>query len=304
MYERRPELYGGIALDTYSQFEPEALLGLVGGREFGAATLQFRPDPGKVEENVRSMLALMEQAVGLAARRNVKLDLVVLPELASSGVICDAGRAMTLAEELSGFTVQALVRGAREMGLYVVAGLPEREGSRFYNTAVLVGPEGLVGRYRKVHLAPRDRNWAHEGRAGFGFYDLPFARVGLLLGYDLFFPESVENLSKQGVDILCVPALWDDEKSRFIWEARVAEQVHMAVANQWGTLVDGHSACGGSLVLAYARYAGECRRVVSPSRGDHINLLVLNPGATRQKRFLEHVDYSLLLGRSGGSCRK
>jgi predicted amidohydrolase len=173
-------------------------------------------------------------------------------------------------------------------------GVLEREDGQLFNTAVLIGPAGLLGKYRKIHLSPSDREWARPGQEDFCFFDLPFGRVGILLGYDLFFPESLESLAKQGVDVLCVPALWNDEKSQFIWEARIAEQMHLVVANQWGSS-GSFCALGGSLIYSYSRYSERRVRIVSPVNEDRINIMLLNPKETRQKKFLEEVDYDLLL---------
>ncbi len=92
----------------------------------------------------------------------------------------------------------------------------------------------MEGKYRKVHLFAYDESWAQAGEGGFPFFDLPFGRAGMLAGCDLIFPESADSLAKLGTDILCAPALWGDRKSKFIWEARLGEQMHLAVANQWG----------------------------------------------------------------------
>ncbi|MEG3071328.1 MAG: nitrilase-related carbon-nitrogen hydrolase [Candidatus Syntrophopropionicum ammoniitolerans] len=97
-----------------------------------------------------------------------------------------------------------------------------------------MGPRGLTGCYRKVHLSRQDGNWAKAGDNVFPLFDLPFARLGLLAGDDLLFPESAESLAKRGTDLICTPAAWTNSKMCFIWEARMGEQAHLVVANQWG----------------------------------------------------------------------
>ncbi|SHJ70875.1 carbon-nitrogen hydrolase family protein [Desulfofundulus thermosubterraneus] len=292
--DRRPEFYAGITLDTFSQFEPEALLGLPAGKEFAVATVQFAPQAKEPVRNTRRILSLLDQAADLAARRGMKLDLVVFPELAVTGAISQPSQAEELAEPVPGPVAGAVIRRAEKLDLYVVMGVLEREDGQLFNTAVLIGPAGLLGKYRKIHLSPSDREWARPGQEDFCFFDLPFGRVGLLLGHDLFFPESLESLAKQGVDVLCVPALWNDEKSQFIWEARIAEQMHLVVANQWGSN-GSFCALGGSLIYSYSRYSERRVRLVSPVNEDRINIMLLNPKETRQKKFLEEVDYDLLL---------
>ncbi len=296
--ERRPEFYAGITLDTFSQFEPEALLGLPAGKEFAVATVQFAPRAKEPVENTRRILVFLDQAKDLAARRGMKLDLVVFPELAVTGAISRAAQAAELAEPVPGPVTAEVIRKAEKLDLYVVLGVLEKEGGQLFNTAVLIGPAGLLGKYRKIHLSPFDREWACPGQEDFCFFDLTFGRVGLLLGYDLFFPESLESLAKQGVDVLCVPALWNDQKSQFLWEARIAEQMHLVVANQWGGS-DSFGTSGGSLIYGYSRFPEKRVRLVSPAGEDRINIMLLNPQETRQKKFLEEVDYHLLLTRQG-----
>lgn len=288
MSGRRPDLYAGIALDTFSQFDPEALLGLPKAGDVTVATIQSGASAG----GLKRLLVLIDRAAALAGRKGEKLNLAVLPELAAAA-IKEPADVQTWAEEIPGHVTDLLAGKAGELGLYIVAGMAEKEGADFFNTAVLIGPAGLIGKYRKVHLTPSDRKWAHQGGEGFRFFDLPFGRIGLLLGVDLMFPESLECLAKQGVDILCVPARWHEQKSRFIWEARIAEQMHLVVANRWEA--NGFPASGGSLIYSYSRYPERRMRLLSSDGADKINIMLLNLRETRQKKFLEQVDYDLLL---------
>jgi predicted amidohydrolase len=108
---------------------------------------QTEPRLGEPERNVESCLARLEEAA------SVGCDLVVLPECATTGYMFasedEAGR---YAEEIPGPSAQALAEACARHGLHCVAGLLERDGDRLRNTAVLLGPEGLLGRYRKTHL--------------------------------------------------------------------------------------------------------------------------------------------------------
>ena len=299
--ERRPEFYTGIALDTFSQFQPGEMLGLPAGKEFTAATVQFVPSAGEPAKNTQRILFLLDRAADLATQRGLKLDLAVFPELVMSGAVTERAQAEKCAVSIPGSITEAVARKAKELALYVVMGLAEKEARELFNTAVLIGPEGLAGKYRKMHPAPLDKKWALPGAEGFCFFDLPFARAGLLLGHDLFFPESLETLAKQGVDVLCVPALEDDEKSWIIWEARIAEQMHLVVANQGGRSRNGSSSGpGGSLIYSYSLDPEKRIRMLSPAAEEKINIMLLNPRETRQKKFLEQVDYDLLLNEREG----
>ncbi|MDD4588484.1 MAG: carbon-nitrogen hydrolase family protein, partial [Heliobacteriaceae bacterium] len=118
--------------------------------------------------------------------------------------------------------------------------------------------------------------------------------VGLLAGDDLMFPESADSLAKLGADLVCVPALWRNRRQKFIWEARLGEQMHLAIANQWGDSGN-NPALGGSVIYGYSRYPEKRIKVESPAEGDRINIMQLNAQGARDKRFVENIDYDVLL---------
>ena len=299
---RRPQCYGNITLDPYSYINLELLLGLPQTADFSAATLQFRskfPDPASNASNIniQNMLRLIDDAVTKAAAQDQKINLAVLPELSTSGPIFSSEEAERLSDTIPGTITDIFVEKAKEKNVFVVFGMAERDemdGCAFYNSSVLVGPDGIAGKYRKVHLSSFERNWAIPGDGGFAAFDLPFARIGMLIGCDLMFPESSDSLAKLGCDMLCVPALWENAGNKFIWEARLAEQMHLVIANQWGNF-KGLKALGESLLCNYSRYPEKISRFWSPSEGDAINFMNFGTKDSREKRFLENVDYDVLL---------
>ncbi|OPY50134.1 MAG: C-N hydrolase family amidase [Methanosaeta sp. PtaU1.Bin112] len=299
--ERRPQCYGNITLDPYSHLSIEFLLGLPKAAEFCAATIQLRSQHLDTKANVKSVLGLVDDALKKAVREGERaINLIVLPELSLSGALWNSEQAEICSEEIPGRTTDLLAKKAQEKDLFVVLGMAERAEGGFYNSSVLIGPGSVLGKYRAVHLSARDRSWASPGESGFATFDLPFARIGMLLGYDLLFPEAADSLAKLGSDMLCVPALWDNTKTRFIWESRQSEQMHLAVANQWGDCGGLYSA-GESLLCSYSRYQERVTRLISPATGDAINIVRLETKDTREKRFLENIDYGMLLDLSGQS---
>ncbi|MEG3071329.1 MAG: hypothetical protein RQM92_11385 [Candidatus Syntrophopropionicum ammoniitolerans] len=84
---RRPSLYSDISLDTYFLFNPVPMLGLPQVGEFTIAAVQYRPLPGRVADNVEKLLGLVDQAVDKAAAAGTPLDIAVLPELSTTGII-------------------------------------------------------------------------------------------------------------------------------------------------------------------------------------------------------------------------
>lgn len=296
---RHPRCYGNITLDPYSHISIEFLLGLPQSADFTAATLQFSSKPLEVEANVKRALQLIDDAEAKAARDGQAIDLVVLPELLTSGPIFALEEAMTCSEGIPGEICDAFAKKAREKDLFIVFGMAEHDVDEmnrmaFYNSSLLVGPKGVMGRYRKIHLSPSDRSWALPGNCGFSTVDLPFARIGMLIGHDLMFPEASDSLAKLGADMICVPALWDNASSKFIWEARLSEQTHLAIANQWGNC-GRHHAMGESLLCNYSRFPERITLLSSPSEGDAVNILKFQTKDSREKRFMENIDYSVLL---------
>jgi len=291
---RRPQCYGNITLDPYSHINIEFLLGLPKASDFIAATLQLGSEPLDVKANVKRALQLIDDAIAMASNDEQAINLVVLPELLTSGALFDSETAEICSEDIPGRTTELFAKKAREKDLFIVFGMAERDKKGLYDSSVLVGPEGVVGKYRAVHLSSRDRDWASPGGEGFRAFDLPFARIGMLIGHDLMFPEAADSLAKLGADMLCVPALWDDARARFIWEARLGEQMHLAVANQWGNC-GGIQALGESLLCSYSRYPEKISSLSSPTTGDAINIAKLGTKDSREKRFLENIDYGVLL---------
>jgi predicted amidohydrolase len=85
-------------------------------------------------------------------------------------------------------------------------GLAERDGKRLYNSALLLGPDGIAGKYRKIHLDRKDSTWAAPGDEDFRAFNLRLGRVGLLIGHDALFPEPARILALRGTDLLCCPS--------------------------------------------------------------------------------------------------
>lgn len=160
-------------------------------------------------------VGVLEEAARMGAQ------LAVLPELCT--ISYDLGtREETLAvsESLDGPSVAAWRDVARRFEMFVVAGLPERARGRLYNAAVLVGPQGVVGVYRKVHLYGREREVFDPGPEGFSVWTLPVGRVAALLCYDLRFAEAVRILLLRGAQLLCVPTTWTDLGKSQPWDDR------------------------------------------------------------------------------------
>lgn len=161
--------------------------------------LQMEPEFGRVRRNVEKAFALME---------GIEADLIVLPELFNTGYqFTSKDEVKALAEEVpDGFTTDAFIHEARKRKTFFVFGMAERVRDRFFNSAVLVGPEGFIGVYRKIHLFSMERYWFSPGEDGFPVFDIGPARLGLMICFDWIFPEAARVLALEGADIICHPS--------------------------------------------------------------------------------------------------
>ena len=169
-----------------------------------AAAIQLEPRIGEPERNLRHSLEMIEQAADQGA------TLIVLPELTNSGYVFESvEEARSLAEHWQrGPSVIAWARIASARALTIVAGLCEADDDRIYNSAVAIGPDGVLGRFHKVHLWDQENRFFTPGDLGFPVIDTPFGRIGIAICYDGWFPESYRACALRGADAVCVPTNW------------------------------------------------------------------------------------------------
>ncbi len=203
-------------------------------REVTVAIVQMKPRLGEAEEN----LVKMSEMVSKIASQQ-KVDLIVFPELITSGY--ELGLRFTeLAQRVPGPTINLMAQRANEYGVYIAFGMvtKERVESVLYNSAVIVGPEGeLLDVYNKIHLRGEERMAFREG------YRMPVIEtevgsIGLMIGYDLAFPEIARSLVLEGADMLCVVANWEasqiDEWKTYVRARAYENAVFVAAANRVG----------------------------------------------------------------------
>ncbi len=164
---------------------------------------QYAPQVGEPDRN----RDLGSKWINSAADQGATL--VVLPELASSGYTFESEEeAARCADSAEGKTLNEWAAVCRRRSIYVVCGFAERVDDRRYNAAALLGPEGVLGVYRKAHLFNDEKSFFLPGDTGFPVFKLPFGRIGILICYDLWFPEAARVLTLRGAELLCVPTNW------------------------------------------------------------------------------------------------
>lgn len=287
--DRRPTTYAKIQVRVFppqmdSRFDvPKAM-------EVTTASIQMEPKFGDKPANLAKIESLIDEAQAKANSAGKKLQLVVLPEMATTGCIFnDKKEAQSMAEPIPGPTLERIAAKAVQHGLHIVFGMPESSGTLVFNTAVLIGPDGkVVGKYRKAHLWETDMKWATPGDIEYPVFRTGIGRIGLLVGYDLLFPEPARVEAIERADIIAAPVN-SDGTGNFVWNIRAREnQVYLVVANRYGT-ERGTTFNGTSAIHDFALFRTSSYPWNDPPMkqagpaGDDILIDVLNTASPRDK---------------------
>jgi omega-amidase len=197
-----------------------------------AAAIQFNVKQGDVDANLAYVREALPRVAGQGA------NLVVLPEMWSSGF---AYRNLNqLALRTAGIVTELLELSARHK-LVIVGSMPEPNGDKVFNTVYVVDNGSLAGVYRKIHLFSllgEDR--AFSGGDSWLLAETSIGKVGVIICYDLRFPELSRRLAIEGAQIICVPAQWPKprhEHWRTLLRARAMEnQLFVVACNACGTI--------------------------------------------------------------------
>ncbi|MBI4415880.1 MAG: carbon-nitrogen hydrolase family protein [Euryarchaeota archaeon] len=198
-----------------------------------AILAQLEPSVGKKEDNLRKMGKVLGEA---------EADLTLFGELYLSGYMArDA--IPRLAEPIDGPSVEAVQRLAAENGTHVVFGMPLKETERtLYNASVLVAPDGATWAYRKIYLAnfgPFEENVYFGRGSELVLADTKIGKIGLLICYDMFFPELTKALVLAGAEVIAAISAAPHTSRKFfdaVLPARAIENaVYVLYANLVGT---------------------------------------------------------------------
>lgn len=160
---------------------------------------QFRPRFGQVKKNLDKVVQALQ---------DVSADLVVLPELPFTGYYFkDRQEVTALAEAVSdSATVAGLVDLCKERNFYLVTGFAEKDKEKYFNSALLLGPEGVIHTYRKIHLFNEEKVWFDPGDKPLQIQKVRGVNLGVMVCFDWIFPEVVRSLALLGADIICHPS--------------------------------------------------------------------------------------------------
>lgn len=214
---------------------------------FPAAAVQFEPVLFDKEHNLQRLLALVEQA----ARQGAKL--ITTPEMATTGYCWFSREEIApQVEPVPGESTYLFEQLARRYDCYIVLGMPEVDPATalYYNSAVLIGPEGVIGCHRKTHPYISEPKWAAAGDLGHQVFDTPIGRIGMLICMDIHYIETARLLALAGADIICHVSNWLAERTPApYWISRAMENsCYLIESNRWG-LERGVQFSGGSCII-------------------------------------------------------
>lgn len=222
----------------------------------------------RLHQRDRNAEFIAGEIMAVAAEEGARL--VIFPEAALTGYVFESeAEALDGAVDADGPEVRRVAEACRAAGSWAISGAVERESGQVYNSAFLVGPDGMVGRYRKVHtLCLGVDRFARRG-TGFQVWDLPIGRIGLNICYDGTFPESSRTLKLMGAQLIVLPTNWPGlDMKRAQTQIRAYEN-HVnyfavnRVGEERGTVFPGGSMAVGPLGDVLAEGNGEPGRIVA-----------------------------------------
>lgn len=204
------------------------------------------------DENLRRNLALVERAAKAGA------NIICTQELFRSQYFCQSEdhEFFKLAESIPGPSTEALGKLARKHGVVIIASLFEKRASGLYhNTAAIIDADGsLLGIYRKMHI-PDDplfyeKFYFTPGDLGFKAWTTKFAKIGVLVCWDQWYPEAARLTAMQGAEILFYP-------TAIGWHPSEKAQYGVRQHGAWETIQRSHAVANGCYVAAVNRIGHE-----------------------------------------------
>lgn len=166
---------------------------------YKVAAVEFNPAFKQREQNFPAM----EAAIRRAASKDAKL--ILFPEMSTTGYLYGSREEIApFVDSIPGKTTEFFEPLARELGLHIVIGMPEVDPDTglYYNAAFLVGPDGLVGKYRKNNLFLLEAGWAAQGNLGAPVFDTPLGKISIIICYDDYFYQSARLAALEGANVL------------------------------------------------------------------------------------------------------
>ena len=203
-------------------------------RNVRVAGVQMDPKILEKEKNLSKCLEFLETA----AKKNA--EIIVFPECALTGYCFSSlEESFSVAEPVFGPSSRTIAALCRELNVYTIIGLIEKDGKKYYNTVALIGPKGLVGKYRKLHLPflGIDR-FVDPGNRPLKVFDTKVGRIGMNICFDIRMPESARILTLLGAESIMLPTNWPkgaDLVPKYVINSRAYEnRVNVIAVNRVG----------------------------------------------------------------------
>jgi len=211
------------------------------------AAVQMDIHLARVEDNLDKIVERIRETTGQGAR------LAVFPECAVTGYCFGSlDEARPFAQSIPGPATERVRRACEEFQCHAIFGMLESVGEKIFNAAVFVGPQGVIGSYRKVHLPYLGIDMhTTPGDRAFAVHDAPGVRIGLNICYDASFPEAARSLALLGAELVVLPTNWPPGSecvAAHVINTRALENsIYYSAVNRVGT-EEGFTFIGGSRI--------------------------------------------------------
>jgi predicted amidohydrolase len=222
----------------------------------------------------------------------VEADLLVLPELATTGYTFSTGEELARISERfeTSPSLDSLQKLARERACGIVVGFAEKTDEALYNSAALLRPDGSRELYRKIHLFGTENLFFKPGDIPFEVHDFNGVRLGIIICFDWYFPESIRVLALKGAQIICHPV-------NFIlpWGQRamvirsIENRIFAITANRYGTETNGDNSFTFTGASQITSPTGEVL-ASAPKEGDHVAVVTIDPFLADNKKINKYND--------------
>jgi len=215
---------------------------------------------------------------------NTKADLIVLPELFATGyTFISKEETESLAENTEGETAKFLMGLAKKTDAVVVGGFIEKDGNQIFNSSMIVSNAEVLGTYRKLHLYYKEKLWFSPGNKPLKIYEVKDTKVGIMICFDWFFPETFRTLALLGAEIIAHPANLVLPYCQKAMETRcLINRVFTVTSNRIGNEIrgeDNFTFTGGSQITSYN---GEVLSS-APKDNPHIDFVEIDIKQARDK---------------------
>ena len=245
--------------------------------------IQFKPVFGDVSANVEKMKNLISSA---------EADLLVLPELATTGYTFTSQEELTnIAEPFEkSSSLDSLNTLARERSCALVVGFGESTGAGLYNSAALLKPDGSRRLYRKAHLFGAENIFFEPGDIPLEVHELNGVKLGIMICFDWFFPETCRTLALMGAQIICHPVNFILPWGQKAMEIRSLEnRIFSVTANRYGTEARGEYSFTFTGKSQITSPRGEVL-AQAPESEDAVTVVEIDPDDAADKRINKHTD--------------